>query len=90
MFNRREMVWAGTELVETIYRDVDWEEVRQERNRVLEISDLWMLTDRYAQLSEEQQTELVAYRQLLRDVMSDYETSNEAADHFPVAPTWFN
>ena len=46
-----------------------------------------MLADRYAQLSEEQQTELIEYRQALRDI-TDYEEVNDAADNFPTRPVW--
>ena len=46
-----------------------------------------MLADRYAQLTEERQTELVEYRQALRDI-TDYEEANDAADNFPTEPDW--
>jgi hypothetical protein len=48
-----------------------------------------MLADRYAQLTEEQQTELTIYRQALRDI-TDYATANLAGDNFPDAPSWMN
>ena len=38
-------------------------------------------------MAEEQQTELVEYRQALRDI-TDYEEVNDAADNFPTEPEW--
>jgi len=67
--------------------DVTWLEVRNERDNALTNSDLWMLADRYAQLTEEQQTELVEFRQALRD-LPDYDTANDAADAFPTPLEW--
>lgn len=68
-------------------REVNWNEVRDIRFSYLQMSDLWMLADRYAELSVEQQQDLVAYRQALRDI-TDFETANEAADNFPIPPDW--
>ena len=67
--------------------DYNWGDLLQERLVFLIESDLWMLADRYAQLSEEQQTELVEYRQALRDI-TDYEEVNDAADNFPTKLEW--
>ena len=75
----------GNLTVESI--DVDWDLVRTYRDAWLKESDLWMLIDRYNTLSEEQQTELVEYRQALRDI-TDYEEANDAADNFPTEPEW--
>lgn len=69
------------------YDDLEWQDVLEPRQTWFILSDLWMLADRYAQLSEEQQTELVEYRQALRDI-TDYETANDAADNFPTEPEW--
>ena len=73
--------------VTTTKFDYNWGDLLQERLVFLIESDLWMLADRYAQLSEEQQTELVEYRQALRDI-TDYEEVNDAADNFPTKPDW--
>jgi len=67
---------------------VSWDTVRAYRDAYLSQTDLWMFIDRYDTLTEEQQTELTTYRQALRDLPSDYEESNDAADNFPTAPTW--
>ena len=54
--------------VTTTQFDYEWGDLLQERMMYLVKSDLWMLADRYAQLTEERQTELVEYRQALRDI----------------------
>jgi hypothetical protein len=71
------------------YTDIEWEDVLMLRASLLIVSDLWMLADRYAQLTEEQQTELTNYRQGLRDI-TDYATANLAGNDFPDAPSWMN
>ena len=68
-------------------QDIEWDELRVFRDAWLKESDLWMLVDRYNTLSDEQQTELVEYRQALRDI-TDYETANDASDNFPTEPDW--
>ena len=73
--------------VTTSQFDYEWGDLLQERMMYLVKSDLWMLADRYAQLTEERQTELVEYRQALRDI-TDYEEANDAADNFPTEPEW--
>jgi len=76
------------------YRDTDWILLKLMRESNFRDSDLWMLADRYAQLTEEQQTELVEYRQALRDITNyfdendDTDGANNAADNFPIAPDW--
>jgi|TARA_B110001454_G_C12611084_1_gene388715 hypothetical protein len=75
----------GNLTVESI--EVDWDLVRTYRDAWLKESDLWMLVDRYNTLSEEQQIELIEYRQALRE-LPDYETANDAADNFPTELEW--
>ena len=68
--------------------DWEWIEIRHIRDSYLEASDLWMLSDRYAQLTEERKTELTTYRQALRDI-TEYATANEGFENLPSEPTWF-
>ena len=75
-------------------RDFDWNTILMARITQLEITDIWMLTDRYNSLTSEQQTELTTYRQALRDI-TDYldedeemNGANNAADNFPTLPDW--
>jgi len=65
-----------------------WDMIRQDRQFLLQASDLWVLVDRYSTLTSDQQTELTNYRKALRDLTSDYSTANEAAENFPDAPSW--
>ena len=67
--------------------DFDWGMVRQDRQEFFRISDLWMFPDRWAGLTDAQQTEITTFRQTLRDI-TDYTTANEAAENFPNAPSW--
>ena len=54
-----------------------WDEVRGMRDVLLSRSDKYMISDRFSLLSEERQTELLAYRQTLRDLPQDYDTIDE-------------
>jgi hypothetical protein len=47
-----------------------------------------MLIDRYNSLTDEQKTEITDWRQSLRDIPTQFETSNEGWDNFPEPPTW--
>ena len=69
------------------YSELEWEDVLSLRISLLTQSDLWMLADRYAQLTEERKTELTTYRQALRDI-TDYASANLAGENFPDAPNW--
>ena len=92
----------------TVYQDINgneilveeenytWIEVRRDRMAFLSWSDEFMIPDRFALFSEEQQTELLEYRRLLRNLPETYwdeeeEESygaNNAADNFPIQPEW--
>ena len=61
------------------------EELRMIRNGDLEESDLWMLFDRYSNLTEAQQTELTTYRQALRDIPACSDPFNPP---YPTKPSW--
>jgi hypothetical protein len=69
--------------------ECDWGFIDAERRMRFRQSDLWMLSDRFNNLTTEQQTELTTYRQALRDI-TDYDTANDAADNFPTLPDWMN
>jgi len=81
-------------VVETGMRDFEWNTILMARITQLEITDIWMLTDRYNSLTSEQQTELTTYRQALRDITDyldedeDMDGANNAADNFPNPPSW--
>lgn len=94
--DRNVTVFTGTDITSQHQQDVTWIDVRDERDAFLWASDIWMLADRYAQLTAGEQTELTDYRQALRDLPENYydatdedtEGANDAADNFPVMPTW--
>ena len=60
--------------------DVEWHEVRRERNAALKESD-WR-AGKDVVLS----TAWKEYRQALRDLPQDHAEANEAADNWPVMP----
>ena len=70
-------------------RDIEWDEVRKERKRWLEITDLWYFKDRWDALSSTKKGQLNTFRQQLRDLPENYPTANEAADNFPEPQGWF-
>ena len=88
MTRRNTEVWKNGLLVEQTTFDVEWDDVRNERDMFLEQSDRWMLADRYNQLTAEQQTEITTYRQTLRDIPASHPTPNEAYDAIPDEPAW--
>ena len=49
-----------------------WDEVRQIRDTLLQLTDEYMITDRFATFTEEQQQELIEYRQTLRDLPENF------------------
>ena len=65
-----------------------WDMIRQDRRFFFEVSDVYMLVDRYNTLTTEQQNELARFRELLRNITVDYSTANEAAENFPDPPAW--
>jgi|TARA_R110000824_G_scaffold35603_7_gene111480 hypothetical protein len=69
------------------YAELEWPDVLSVREDLFPFSDLWMLADRYSQLTSAQQTELTSFRQELRDI-TDYATANEAGENFPDMPVW--
>ena len=91
-----EVIFDGDTLVETREITYTQDGVRMQRDSELLDSDLWMLADRYANLTEEQQTELIDYRQALRDITSYFDDddlqqilgANDAMQNFPIQPDW--
>tara|TARA_R110000751_G_scaffold78122_3_gene157544 strand:+ start:799 stop:1047 length:249 start_codon:yes stop_codon:yes gene_type:complete len=72
--NRKETVYFDEEIIETIYHDVEWEEVRITRNKELENSD-WRASQDVVMTDE-----WIEYRQFLRDLPGNYDSANDAAD----------
>jgi len=65
-----------------------WEELRVMRNTLLKMTDKYMITDRFATYTEEQQQELLNYRQTLRDLPQTYSDMNEL--EFPDEILWLD
>lgn len=88
--NRKIEVYdADANLVETRIRDIEYDEVKKVRKMWLLESDIWVLQDRFNTLTPEQQTELLNFREELRQLPQNYpDSANEAADNFPPVPEW--
>jgi hypothetical protein len=67
----------------TIPIDIVIDNLRPERDELLQLTDSWMASDRG--LTQEQTDELLAYRQALRDFPA---TVNVEAIVWPLIPTW--
>lgn len=78
--SRNIRIFAAGVLQEESLRNFDWEEVRAERDRELEETDWRAVKDRTMSQAWKD------YRQALRDLPQDYETANDAVDHWPEAP----
>jgi hypothetical protein len=72
--------YHGTEIVDQGEYDVEWEDVRRERNAALSRSD-WR-AGKDVVLS----TAWRDFRQALRDLPQDNDSANDAADNWPVMP----
>jgi len=73
---------------EIIEFNMDWNDIRSLRDMWLMDSDLWMLADRYATLTESQQAELTAYRAALRDLPAS--VADPADAEFPDKPSFMD
>ena len=62
------------EIIESISKDVTWEEVREVRNKKLRQADFWALKDLTMSQAKKD------FRIFLRDLPSNFATANEAAD----------
>lgn len=76
MVSRTHLIYDGSELVETILFDVEWDELRRARNKELSNCDWRFMSD------QSPSDEWIAYRVFLRDLPGDYpgELANDAMD----------
>tara|TARA_R110002020_G_scaffold361389_1_gene573959 strand:- start:66 stop:320 length:255 start_codon:yes stop_codon:yes gene_type:complete len=72
--NRKTIVYNGDEIISQTFRDMSWDEVRDERNMLLMISDWRFMSD------QSPSDEWIAYRVFLRDLPQNYDEANDAAD----------
>lgn len=75
-----------SENVETIENSATWDIIKSQRAFHFQFSDVYMLVDVYATLTEEQQNELTTFRQDLRDLPQTYDDPNDAYLNYPVVP----
>tara|TARA_R100000988_G_C4002366_1_gene169975 strand:- start:463 stop:714 length:252 start_codon:yes stop_codon:yes gene_type:complete len=74
MFNRKEIIYHGDEIVSETLIDVDWTSIRKRRKNELSKCDYMFLSD------QTPSQEWLDYRQFLRDLPQNYESANDAAD----------
>tara|TARA_R100001244_G_scaffold60377_1_gene50862 strand:- start:277 stop:540 length:264 start_codon:yes stop_codon:yes gene_type:complete len=76
MVSRTHLIYAGSELVETILLDVEWDELRRARNKELSNCDWHFMSD------QSPSDEWVSYRSFLRDLPQNNpgENANDACD----------
>jgi hypothetical protein len=72
--NRKYTVYDGDNIIEEGEIEVTWESVRNKRNQELARTDWWALKDLTMSQAKKD------YRIFLRDLPSNYETANDAAD----------
>jgi hypothetical protein len=84
----KRVIYRDGVIIKTETFDADWNEIKSRRAGALEKTDLWMLSDRFDNLTAEKQTELKAYRQAWRDLPTTYPDANDAYDNLPTEPSW--
>jgi len=72
--------YHGDDVLEEGEYDVDWDRIRQHRNRLLKRTDWRAVKDRTMSQAWKE------YRQALRDLPQDHDEANDAADAWPVMP----
>lgn len=66
--------------------EAEWQSIRDERDRLLEESDAYVLPDRWNLMTPEKQLEWASYRQALRDIPEIYAAEPRALV-WPIKPT---
>jgi len=77
--NRRHLKYDGDVLLEETFQEVDWDEVRRERNQALADTDWRAVKDRTMSQAWKD------FRQALRDI-TEHPDANTACDNWPEAP----
>jgi len=78
--NRRYTKYHGDEVIDSGEYDVEWEDVRRERNAALARSDWRAVKDRTMSQAWKD------YRTALRDLPQNHDEANDAADNWPQPP----
>ncbi len=74
MINRRSRTYKGKELISETFIDFTWEQVKEIREEHLLKCDWRFMSD------QTPLQEWIDYRQFLRDLPSNFESANDAAD----------
>lgn len=74
MFNRKETIYHGDEIISQTLIDINWNAIRTTRKRVLNECDWRFMSDLNAT------QDWVDYRQFLRDLPQNFTEANDAAD----------
>lgn len=74
MFNRREIIYHGEEIISETMNNVDWPSIKNMRKHVLSECDYMFLSD------QSPSQEWIDYRQFLRDLPQNFTEANDAAD----------
>jgi len=80
MYSRNYRIFEGKTLIEEGQHDVDWDTIRHRRDSALKDSDWRAVKDRVLP------NEWKDYRQALRDLPQNFDSANDAADHWPQSP----
>ena len=67
---------------------MSWEEIRFWRDQALVFTDHYTRSDRWGDLTSQQQTELKAFRKTLREIPQTYSEEKDVV--FPAKPSWLN
>ena len=67
---------------------LNWDEVRNERDTALSLTDKYTYADRWASLTSQQQTDITTFRAALRSVPQDYSDAENVV--LPLKPSWLN
>ncbi len=78
--NRKVTRFAGAEIIEEYFIDVEWSVIREKRNIALQESDWRAVKDRTMSQAWKD------YRQALRDLPQEHASANDAADNWPSPP----
>ena len=72
----------------TTLHPLSWDEVRNERDVALSLTDKYTYADRWAALTSQQQTDITTFRAALRSVPQDYSDAENVV--LPLKPSWLN
>ena len=78
--SRQRTVFNGTDIIEVRTIDVDWDMVRQARDKALSVSDWRAVKDRTMSQAWKD------YRTALRELPQNHVEANDAADSWPEPP----